>query len=358
MSRSATSPPGENQVASLSSYPLFPARTLHVKRPKIFHLYSTSNCDHLTECSQPPLSLTMPRAHNVKGHSKPSGPAKDEHLIFVKNVPAYLATEAIPELFARYRPDRIKNVYPKSDITTVVVGFATQEKASQAQQETDGMRLESVVLRVEMYSKHRSVRYLQEARTKSQPLDATEEDYEDLEEYEENTLAEPKYVLPFARKPQEGSGPSTWAQVAGTDRKTDMMPLPPPPGVAPLADFPTPSEQRASPAPPIKVAVPRIDTARNTDNATSTLGSTDEVLPHSSTSSSTKVSSCDGDVEYTTKTDEQATTTKPDQPVRDSIFAPWESTSTSQRISHRHCRDCTFCQMRMRRGDVKPRPGS
>jgi hypothetical protein len=211
----------------------------------------------------------MPRAHNAKAHTKPNGPAKDEHLIFVKNVPAYLATEAVPELFARYRPDRIKNVYPKSDITTVVVGFATQEKASQAQQETDGMRLENVVLRVEMYSKHRSVRYLQEARTKSQPTSAAEEDYEELDECEEVIPAEPEYVLPFARKPQEGSGPSTWAQVAGTDRKTDMIP-PPLPGVAPLTEFPTPSEQRASPEPepPIKVAVPRIDTARNTDNAT------------------------------------------------------------------------------------------
>jgi hypothetical protein len=290
----------------------------------------------------------MPRAHNAKGHSKPNGPAKDEHLIFVKNVPVYLATEAIPELFARYRPDRIKNVYPKSDITTVVVGFATQENASQAQQETDGMRLESVVLRVEMYSKHRSVRYLQEARTKSQPLDAGKEDYEQLEEYEEDTLAEPEYVLPFARKPQEGSGPSTWAQVAGTDHKTDMISLPPPPGVAALADFPTPSEQRASPAPPIKVAVPRIDTVRNTESATSTLGSTDDVLPHSSNASSTKVASYDGDVEDIAKTDEQAKTTKPDRPVRDSIFAPWEPINTSQRISHRHCRNCMFCQMRMR----------
>jgi hypothetical protein len=290
----------------------------------------------------------MPRAHNARGHSKPNGPAKDEHLIFVKNVPAYLAIEAIPELFARYRPDRIKNVYPKSDITTVVVGFATQENASQAQQETDGMRLESVVLRVEMYSKHRSVRYLQEARTKSQPLDAGKEDYEQLEEYEEDTLAEPEYVLPFARKPQEGSGPSTWAQVAGIDHKTDMISLPPPPGVAALADFPTPPEQRASPAPPIKVAVPRIDTVRNTESATSTLGSTDDVLPHSSNASSTKVASYDGDVEDIAKTDEQAKTTKPDRPVRDSIFAPWEPINTSQRISHRHCRNCMFCQIRMR----------
>jgi hypothetical protein len=295
----------------------------------------------------------MPRAYNAKAHTKPNGPAKDEHLIFVKNVPAYLATEAVPELFARYRPDRIKNVYPKSDITTVVVGFATQEKASQAQQETDGMRLENVVLRVEMYSKHRSVRYLQEARTKSQPTSAAEEDYEELDECEEVIPAEPEYVLPFARKPQEGSGPSTWAQVAGTDRKTDMIP-PPLPGVAPLTEFPTPSEQRASPKPepPIKVAVPRIDTARNTDNATSTLGSTDDVLPHSSNASSTKVASYDGDVEDTAKTGEQATTTKPDQPVRDSIFAPWEPMSTSRRMSHLHCRHCTFCQMRMRRGDV------
>lgn len=80
----------------------------------------------------------MPRHNNTK--------AKEvEHLIFVKNVPADVARAAGPlmEMFARYGPTRIKNVYPTSDITTVVVSFPTLDEAIDAQEGTDGMRLES-----------------------------------------------------------------------------------------------------------------------------------------------------------------------------------------------------------------------
>jgi hypothetical protein len=302
----------------------------------------------LRERNQPPLSLTMPHAHNSKVWIKANAPARDEHLIFVKNVPAYLATEAIPKLFAPYRPDRIKNVYPKSDTTTFVVGFETHEKASQAQQETDGMRLENVVLRVEMYSKHRSVRYLQEERTKSQSPGATEDGYEDdyKEEYEEERLAEAEYVLPFARKPQDGAAPSTWAHVAGTDRQTGMMPLPPPPDLARLAEFPALSEQKAQSSTPVKIAVPRIKVARDTENATSTLVSTEGVL---SNASFPKVDSYEGDAEQNQTTKKHTPAAKLNKAVHDTIFAPWEPINTSQRISQRHCRACTFCQLRMRR---------
>jgi hypothetical protein len=290
----------------------------------------------------------MPRAHNPRVWTKANVPAKDEHLIFVKNVPAYLATEVIPKLFARYRPDRIKNVYPKSDITTVVVGFETHEKAARAQQDTDGMRLESVVLRVEMYSKHRSVRYLLEERAKSQSPGATEDEYE--EEYEDNCEEElpvqPQYVLPFARKPQDGTAPSTWAHVAGTERHTGMMPLPPPPGPARIEEFPMLAEQKAPSATPIKVAVPRIKVARDSNNATSTLGSTEGVP---SNVSSTKVASYDGDAEQNQTTEKRKAAAKVNKAVLDSIFAPWEPINTSQRISQGHCQNCTFCQMRMRR---------
>jgi hypothetical protein len=302
----------------------------------------------LRERNQPPLSLTMPPAHNCRVWTKANVPAKDEHLIFVKNVPAYLATEAIPKLFAPYHPNRIKNVYPRSDTTTVVVGFETHEKASQAQQETDGMRLENFVLRVEMYSKHRSVRYLQEERTKSQSPDATEDGYGDDNEdgYEEEPPAEAEYVLPFAKKPQDGAAPSTWAHVAGTDRQTGMMPLPPPPDLARLAKFLALSEQKAQSSTLVKVAIPRIKVARHTENATSTLVSTEDML---SKTSSTKVDSYDGDAEQNQTTKKYTLALKVNKAVHDTIFAPWEPINTSRRISQRHCRDCTFCQMRMRR---------
>jgi len=78
----------------------------------------------------------MPRHHNTK--------AKDvEHLIFVKNVPAHVADGPLLDLFARYEPTRVKNVYPTSDITTVVFSFPTSDEACFAKEDTDGIRLES-----------------------------------------------------------------------------------------------------------------------------------------------------------------------------------------------------------------------
>jgi RNA recognition motif-containing protein len=279
----------------------------------------------------------MPRASNTN--------SKDEHLIFVKNVPADLAKAAIPELFSPYEPVRIKNVYPKGNITTVVVGFDTHEKASRAQEDTDGLRLENVVLRVEMYSKHRSVRFLRDARTNQWSLGAEEDEFED--EYEDETPAEPEYTLPFGRARQDRSGPATWAQIVREDRRTGMVPLPPP-RIALSMEHSTLLTRVASLTSPIQVAVPRPFLASKTDNTTSTLGSTDGEPAHSPNTSPVDAIDYVRYVEENWKPKKQVATTKPDWPPYTSIFTPWEPINTSQRISQRHCRDCTFCQKRVR----------
>jgi hypothetical protein len=279
----------------------------------------------------------MPSAHTTK--------SKDEHLIFVKNVPADLAIAAIPELFAPYEPERIKNVYPKSDITTVVVGFQTHEEASQAQQDTDGMRLENVVLRVEMYNKHRSVRFLREARTKCRPPGVVEDDFQ--EGYEDESPPEPVYTLPFGRAQKSQTGRATWADIVGKDGQARMATLPAAAITSPQT-HPTLLNPGVLPAPQIQSAVPRIYFAPETIEATTAIVSTDDVPSHSPNASFINVASYYGDVEDNRKTKKRIGTTKIDRTVRTSIFAPWEPISTSQRISKRHCRDCVFCQMRMR----------
>lgn len=45
-----------------------------------------------------------------------------------------------------------------------MVGFKTKQEATCAQQETDGMKLDNVILQVEMYNKTQSVRFLRERR--------------------------------------------------------------------------------------------------------------------------------------------------------------------------------------------------
>jgi hypothetical protein len=280
----------------------------------------------------------MPRTSNTN--------VRDEHLIFVKNVPADLAKAAIPELFAPYEPERIKNVYPRSDITTVVVGFRTHQEANRAQQDTDGLRLENVVLRVEMYSKHRSVRFLREART-NWSSGAEEDEFE--EEYEDESLAEPEYTLPFGRASQERSGPATWAQVIGDDRQTGMMPLPPP-GIALRSENATRTHsiRETSSKWPSRLPVPHSDLACEMDNAETTLGLADSILLRSPNAPPFNVIGHDRDDKETRKLKEQTTTIKLHRSVPTSIFASWEPINTSQRISQRHCHDCIFCQKRVR----------
>jgi hypothetical protein len=170
----------------------------------------------------------MPRPQHTK--------AKEEHLIFVKNCPADLATGPLLDLFERYDPIRIKNVYPNSDITTVVVSFPTYDEACYAQEDTDGIRLENVVLRVEMFDKYRSVRYLREERGANRPLGAVGDDDDEV------GYIAPKYSLEAESFPdmesgapaKQGNGGNTWAQIARKVHPSGMAPLPAPRAVTTL----------------------------------------------------------------------------------------------------------------------------
>jgi hypothetical protein len=286
--------------------------------------------------------MARAEAHKFKG--------KEEHLIFVKNVPAYMAHRSIPELYKQYEPVRFKNVYPHSDITTIVIGFRTHDKAVYAQQQTDGVRLESVVLRVEKYNKHRSVRYLQEVRTKGQPLGPTYDDFEEEEEEDQEPEPEPDYVLPFGPTTEETAGvPKTWARIAGNDRATNgMMPLPPP-ATAFRVRQPTSITSTTKSTPTFAVAVPHIAALRKTEEEDASEVTTINSLPIQSTGTqSVGVTRSEGVVEEKKKTRTRPAATKVALSVHTSIFAEWEPINSTQRFAKLHCRDCSFCKMRER----------
>ena len=56
--------------------------------------------------------------------------AANEHLIFVKNVPGYIETDELKRMYESYNPTSLKNVYPNSNVTTIVVGFRTKAEAA------------------------------------------------------------------------------------------------------------------------------------------------------------------------------------------------------------------------------------
>ncbi|KAF2123988.1 hypothetical protein P153DRAFT_361614 [Dothidotthia symphoricarpi CBS 119687] len=142
------------------------------------------------------------------------------HLIFVKNVPSDTARKAIPRLYAQYGAVEYTNIYAASSITTVMIGFQTMQEAVYAQQDTDGMKLDNVILRVERYHKKQSVRFLRERRRAGGLLGDEGGDYEDegADIHEEPGMTPeviPPPVKPVAlpvRKVAPANG--SWARVA------------------------------------------------------------------------------------------------------------------------------------------------
>lgn len=121
--------------------------------------------------------------------------ASNEHLVFAKNVPQYMAGQ-ITQLFNRYKPVGVRNIYPRSDMTTLVFTFGSQFDAERAQRETDLMRIDYVVLKVETYNDKQSVRALRAKRRARRPVGRVLGGYEaddggeDGEEEEEDDDAE------------------------------------------------------------------------------------------------------------------------------------------------------------------------
>lgn len=95
--------------------------------------------------------------------------ASNEHLVFAKNVPQYMAGQ-ITQLFNHYKPTSVRNIYPRSDMTTLVFTFGSQFDAECAQRETDLLRIDYVVLKVETYNDKQSVRALRAKRRARRPV--------------------------------------------------------------------------------------------------------------------------------------------------------------------------------------------
>jgi hypothetical protein len=281
----------------------------------------------------------MPRAQHPQ--------SRDEHLVFVKNVPAYMGTASIPELFAQYRPLRVKNVYPNGHITTVVVSFRTYEEAAQAQQDTDGMRLESVVLRVEMYSKHRSLRFLREGRVTRRPFGAVQEHAEDAAEDYTVYQPEEEYTPPLEQTPQGIPGAATWAQIVRHDRRPGMTPLPAPPVVAYQQGSINGHEEVAHEE-DNAAASPHSSHVSELGDAHSNHVETGKMRLHSPESITTESTRGETHLEDDCNLGGLSAMTKGQLTASSSIFAASEPVNTDQRIRQRHCQHCALCQFAMR----------
>ncbi|KAF1832856.1 hypothetical protein BDW02DRAFT_631734 [Decorospora gaudefroyi] len=279
--------------------------------------------------------------------------APKEHLVFVKNVPSYLAKDTIPKLFTKYNPIHIKNVYPKSHITTVVIAFRTQHEAACAQQDTDQMRISNVVLRVEGYNKLQSVRHLREqAHTNRSPLGLAVEDDDDEDTKHEEVL--PTYITSPAqqsRTPNAAPKGTTWAHVAGNNTAPDEF-LTSTTRMSAIINInnTTPDHQNKNkttpaipetqnqttptpiPTPPIPVPQAAAD-APTTHQFPHLTPIPHHVLPTPTPTSTPEA--VEPEQEHVPER-AQPTIPKESPPV-------WEPIDTSHRIRLQHCRACWFC---------------
>ncbi|KAH8722971.1 hypothetical protein GQ44DRAFT_774495 [Phaeosphaeriaceae sp. PMI808] len=271
---------------------------------------------------------------------------KEEHLIFVKNVPGYMAKSVIPDLYEEYEPLRVKNVYPDGNITTVVVAFQSYEEARYAQQATDGMFLEDVVLRVEMYSKHLSVRFLREGRNTKQVKNLKVRTKEvDVEDWSWEDSIDPGE--PVKEQENEPGNPQkqaagTWAEVAKKARQPGIRIFP--------ASIISPSQKHVSAVKEVDevTVIPstvRASSASTADNASSEITETRRTSSDIPITLSSNSSGSEKDIAANSRS---PTAIRPTMVSRE-ISAAWEPIDSTERIRQRHCADCSFCKMRMRR---------
>ncbi|KAF1938710.1 hypothetical protein EJ02DRAFT_16184 [Clathrospora elynae] len=288
--------------------------------------------------------------------------ANQQHLIFVKNVPGYLVKDAIPKLFSRYNPIDIKNVYPYSKDTTVVVSFRTKHEAARAQQETDQVRLDSVILRVESYNKKRSVRFIRENGHVNRQLGDVDEDEpeDDSEETAHDNI--PVYTLPLdlvnVKDLKTTPKGTTWADIAGNRRRQVDSNAP---TVVEAEEEPVPATVPTTPT-----TTPRISVAVPHELSTPGFEHLDHLRPAipppiaPSLSAHTAVSPplytlpdspCEADVEENIrKQKEVAEWAQKASVVQETPDTPatYEHIDSTERIRWKHCQNCAFCKMRDR----------
>ncbi|KAL6709919.1 hypothetical protein ACN47E_000704 [Coniothyrium glycines] len=309
----------------------------------------------------------------------------DGHLIFAKNVPHYMS-DRVTHIFADYKPLGIKNVYPHGDMTTLVISFRTVEQAERAQQDTDQLRLDHVILRVEGFSKKQSIRALrQQQRKGSRPVAESYDDggggvddgYEEAaEEYFDEhdttgsstpvddaatTLATSIDKQAATQVPHTAQA-TTWADIAAKHSPSATLIPPAPPKHCPHATPPMPTVPRAHlsthtpppahptpgkpdaavPYPPPR-PVPRAP--RHSQPCTPPrhpAGPHPPLLAPATTSVTQDHGASDQDQDS-----REATRPLPVATPAASVLAPVD---TTQAIRERHCRGCAFCVWTRARG--------
>ncbi|XP_014554901.1 hypothetical protein COCVIDRAFT_103790 [Bipolaris victoriae FI3] len=246
----------------------------------------------------------------------------NERLIFVKNVPSYVADDQVEELFSPYRPVSYKNIYKGSSITTIVVGFRTTSDAARAQRETDGKCLGSAIIRVEMYEQRRSIRYIRDHGYNSTPWDVEEDEGE--EEYEEEPYEEvppkeatagfsPYYPAPVKLSSTAAQG-TTWAHIASRQHTQGVTNAP---AITKADSAPSPAST------PIAISEPAAHDETSSDGAHEP-ESEHQVMRWSEILRWAEHSSGDG--------------------IQEMQSRPYVPIDTMVRIRQVHCRDCAFCK--------------
>jgi hypothetical protein len=293
-----------------------------------------------------------------------SNKATNEHLIFVKNVPGYLATDEIRSLFAKYNPASLKNVYPNSNVTTVVIGFRTNEEAVRAQAGTDQTRLAHVILKVEMYNQRQSVRYLRDQGQTTRPRGA-EHDEEEPGYFDEEPTQEDSPVFTPPLEPHTARGSTfapqgtTWAEIAG-NRRALVEEAP----TTPEVDSSATTESTPISTPRMPVPVPQKLSAPGLEQKSSPIPPPAAVSLGNSTPEALAIPSPhivdDTKTPHTDQIEERVRRLG-DITSWDSV-AQWAYENSSQqsaqlladpfdttaRIQKRHCQNCAFCQLRDR----------
>ncbi|EUC48485.1 hypothetical protein COCMIDRAFT_33971 [Bipolaris oryzae ATCC 44560] len=286
----------------------------------------------------------------------------NDRLIFVKNVPSYVADDQVTDLFSPYRPVSYKNIYKGSNITTIVVGFRSTSDAARAQRETDGSCLGNAVIKVEMYEQRRSIRYIRDhGYDSSVPWEVGEQEegysYEDEQPDEEVPSKEvtahfsPLYPAPVKLSSTAAQG-TTWAHIASSHYTQAVTKEPaitkadsaPSPASTPIA---TPQITTAIPVKPIEpeaqVSAPPSPVVAVSPSDTTTIAISEPSVRDESS----------GDGAHGPETEHQImrwsgimkwAQDSGGDGIQEMQSRPYVPLDTAVRIRQVHCRDCAFCK--------------
>ncbi|KAJ4377989.1 hypothetical protein N0V83_000819 [Neocucurbitaria cava] len=287
---------------------------------------------------------------HLRSHPRLRQPkAPDEHSIFVKNVPKWWDKSTILELYEEYGALGMRKIHPNSSITTVVVSFPTNKDAVRAQMETDGMRLDNVILSVELqHNKQRSVRFARENRFRRDSLEDIDEDYEGDAEKEVANDDTPEHTsfggfVPPAPM-DDAAKDTTWARIAANTKPA-----------------PTTVDHNKAPKVVLSAKIP-MDTTTDTLRPQSPLSpptDTPQQLEYTGQNfqpnliadplTTSKASNISDKTNWdsNSKRDHQPKATTEAGGFSHDVTT-WDPIDTTERIRWRHCAECYFCHWRKR----------